>query len=486
FVMVPFNVYGVDSTIVVSNDEIKAFYNSHKSFFKQVANRDIEYVVYEIKPSDEDIAATNEAMSNIYDEFTTTSNMKTFLLKNSDRPYSEYWFKDNSLNGVNSEINDFVTNNNAGASAIVRDGNVFYAARIMNVAQRSEEAYVKHILLQGEDAQATAETVLAAVKKGENFANLAAEYSADKGSADNGELGSIGTMTQDYMIPGFEGVFDAKVNEPYILNTSYGTHVVVVSEKSAPVTMKQVAILQKESIASRETINDYYAKANKFATMAAGSYANYKKAVDSLGVYSHPMNNVLESTTSYGAIDQAKELTRWVFEAKKGKVSNIITVNNNFFFIATLKDIHKEGYATVAEAAQSIRQQLYSDKVAEKTTKEVAEKIAGCTDIQAVAEKLGTTVSSQSDVTFTSLTSQALDPAFVGAASVAPEGKLVGPVKGSIGAYVFTVTGRDMGSYYTEDDAKTAAAQVNNYYVQTILPVMMNDADVKDNRARFY
>ena len=56
FVMVPFG-YQQDSTIVVSDSEIKNYYNSHKKFFKQNASRDIEYVVYEVKPSAKDVAA---------------------------------------------------------------------------------------------------------------------------------------------------------------------------------------------------------------------------------------------------------------------------------------------------------------------------------------------------------------------------------------------------------------------------------------------
>lgn len=81
---------------------------------------------------------------------------------------------------------------------------------------------------------------------------------------------------------------------------------------------------------------------------------------------------------------------------------------------------------------------------------------------------------------------QGLDPKFVGAASVAPEGIICGPVAGTIGTYIFKVNSRDTGAFYTEDDAKNAAAQINNYSTQMILPVMMLESDVKDHRARFY
>ena len=106
--------------------------------------------------------------------------------------------------------------------------------------------------------------------------------------------------------------------------------------------------------------------------------------------------------------------------------------------------------------------------------------------MQAIAEALGTTVSTQEDITFASMRGQGLDPAFIGAVSIAPEGKICGPVAGAIGTYVFKVAGRDTGAFFTEDDARNTQRQKGQYMSQMILPVMMELADVKDNRARFY
>lgn len=484
FVMVPFG-YQQDSTIVVSDSEIKSYYNSHKKFYKQQASRDIEYVVFEVKPSDKDVAAEGQKVTDLRDEFATAENVKSFLMKNSDRPYEDRYYKPGDLKSVSTDIEDFVWNGNGSVSNVITKGNDFYIARIMDTRMIPDSVYVKHILLQGDDAD-KADSLKNVIAKGANFANVASVYSADKNSADNGEKGNIGWMTQNYMIPGFEAVFTAAKNVPFVLKTQYGTHIVEVSKTSSPILKKKVAILSKETIASKETFQTVYAKANQFAVTAAGNYNNYKKAVDSLGVYSHPVNNMLEGADKLGSIDNAKEVSRWVFENKVGKVSNIITVDNNFFVIATVRGIHKEGYAKVNEVASSIRQQLYYEKLAEKKAAEVAEKIKGLTDLQAIAEKLGTTVSSQSGVTFSSMNAQGLDPKFIGAVSVAPIDKVSAPVAGSIGVYVFKVTGRDTGSFYTEDDAKTRQSQMAMYTTQAIVPVMMQDADVKDNRARFY
>ena len=195
---------------------------------------------------------------------------------------------------------------------------------------------------------------------------------------------------------------------------------------------------------------------------------------------------MLESADRLGSVEGTKEVTRWAFEAKKGQASNIITVNNNYFIIAALKGIHEEGYTPVEEVSSQISNRLYNEKRAEKKAAEVAEKIAGLEDMAAIAEALGTTVSTKDGVAFSSLTSQGLDPKFIGAASVAEDGKICGPVAGNIGVYVYKVTGRETGAFFTEDDAKARDAQMTQYSTQMLVPTMMEDADVKDNRARFF
>lgn len=486
FVLVPLP-YMMDSTVVVSDSEVQKYYNDHKKLFRQNASRDMEYVVYEVKPSESDINAASEAISNLYDEFAATESMKSFLARNSERSYSEYWYRNGELASVNADIDAFVSANSEGVSPIVKDNNnIFYSAKVLATSQIPDSAYVKHILLSGADAQAKADSLSGVIAKGENFANVAAAFSVDTRSAADGELGSLGWMTQTYMIPGFESVLTAQVGKPYVITTQYGTHVVMVSKKTAPVTKKQVAILQKTALASNETFNEYYGKASKFAKLAAGGYSDYKNAVDTMGLYSHPMNNVPESNATYGTIDQAKEVTRWIYDNKVGKVSDIITVNNNYFFVATVKGIHKEGIAEYKEVAEAIRQQLYTEKLAVKAAEKIGSQIAGLTDLQAIAEALNTTVNSDVDIRFAAMAGQGLDPKFIGTASVAPEGKICGPVAGMIGTYIFKVNSRETEAYYTETDAKNAALQMAGYTSQMLLPVMMQDANVKDNRARFF
>ena len=486
FVMVPFG-YAQDSTITVSDSEIKKYYKEHKHLYEQPASRDIEYVVYEVEPSEADIEEATSQADELHNEFINTDNVKNFLLRNSDRQYSEYWYRSGELNTVSRDINDFVfgAGNSAGVSPLYRKDNTFYAAKVMDTKMVPDSVYVRHILLQGDD-EALADSLMTVLRTGKNsFSNVAALYSADQ-NMNVPERGDIGWMTQTFMIPGMESVLTAKKGTLYTIDTQYGKHIVEVTKTTDPIRKKQVAIFEKEIIPSKATYNEFYSKANVLATKAAGKYENFKAAVQEEGLYAHPVNRMLESSSRLGTIDNTKEVTRWAFEAKKGQASNIITVNNDYFFVVAVKDVHKEGYATLQEMAGTIRSILYNQKLAEKKTQEVAEKIKDLGSMQAIADALNTTVSTSDNVTFASLTSQGLDPKFIGAVSVAEPGVINGPLTGSIGVYVYKVTAHDTGSFFTEDDARTRNEQMSQYSTQMLMPVMMKDGDVKDNRARFY
>ncbi len=450
FVMLPVG-YAMDSTVVVSDSEIKKYYEAHKKFYRQPASRDIEYVVYEVVPSTEDVTAANQALVDVYDEFATTDNMKAFLLANSDRQYDSRWYKAGELNSVAKEINDFAFAEKKveGISPVISKENTFYAVRVVEEAMIPDSVYVKY-------APATVENV-----------------------------DSVLTASEAMWLPqiaGFEDVMSAPKNSTVTVNGM----VFNVLDRTAPVAKKRVAVLEKTAVPSKETVNSFYSKANTLATKSAGEYENFVKAVAEESAYAHPVNKMLESADRLGAIENTKEVTRWAFDAKVGDVSNIITVNNNYFIVAALKGIHKEGYTPVAEVAESIKSVLYSEKAIAKKAAEVSEKIAGLNDMQAIAEALGTTVSTKDGIAFSSMAAQGLDPKFIGAASVSEEGKICGPVQGNIGVYVYKVTGRDTGAFFTEDDAKVRDAQMTQYATQMLVPVMMDDADVKDNRARFF
>ena len=75
FVLKPFG-FAIDTTISVSNQEIKEYYDNHINNFEQQQSKDVEYVVYEVVPSAGDIELAQNNINKVYDEFATAENMK--------------------------------------------------------------------------------------------------------------------------------------------------------------------------------------------------------------------------------------------------------------------------------------------------------------------------------------------------------------------------------------------------------------------------
>ena len=483
FVIKPFG-FAIDSTISVSNAEVKEYYESHKEAFRQVETRDLEYVVFEVVPSEEDLAATREDVEKIYTEFAAAENVKNFLARNSDVPYNPYFYKAGELNTIAPEIEEFAAKAKVGETlAPFQQGNTFVAAKLVDVKKMPDSVFVKHILLQGEN-EAKADSIMAVAKKG-NFAELAQVWSADQ-NPNVAEAGDLGWMTQQYMVPGMEDVLKASAGDFLKMKTTYGTHIVKVTKATKPVEKKQVAILVKESVASKATYSDFYAKANDIATKSEGSREKFNAAAKEMGVAVYPAYNVLPGAKTLANYQHTREISRWANESKVGDVSPIITVDNKYFFVVALTGMHPEGYASLNEAAGTIKNYLMLEKKGQKVAEETKALVAGAASIEDVAEKLLTTVSSQSGVAFSSLTSQQMDPKFVGAIAAAAENTLVGPVVGEIGVYYFTVKGKEVGAFYTEDDAKARNSQIFSSIATVIPAIITEGADVKDQRYKFY
>ena len=429
FVLVPFG-FQRDTTIKVSDKEVHDYYNAHKENYRQTASRDVEFVAYEVVPSEADIKAAEEEINSLYGEFSTTGNLKSFLSINSDTPLQDYYYKEGELAAQFPEVDEF---------AFGRD-------------------------------------------PGGDFSDLASRFSLDQ-NPNVANPGDIGWMTQTSMIPGMQDVLTMRPGEIARMETDYGLHIVTVTDRTAPMKKVQLAILP-----SKETFQDFYAQANDLASRCEGKIENFDKITMEEDLPVIPANRVAESARQLSRYDDVREVIRWIYDdkTKEGDVSPIITVNNNIYFVVALKQIHEEGYAPVNSVASSIKYRLTNEKRAEKVRNEVADKIAGLTDINVIADTLGQTVSTKTGITFGSMSGNSTEPAFIGAVAGAEPGVIAGPVAGNIGVYVLEVSNRETGAFYTEDDAKIKAAQVESYQINNLPAIFTERAKIVDNRARFF
>ncbi len=125
-----------------------------------------------------------------------------------------------------------------------------------------QEVHARHILVESEDE---AKAIVAELKKGADFAELAKKKSKDPGAADGGDLGFF---TKDQMVPEFSAAAFAlepgKVSDP--VKSQFGWHVIKVEEKRnrQPPPFEQVKG-QLETYAVRKAQAEYVAKLREAA-----------------------------------------------------------------------------------------------------------------------------------------------------------------------------------------------------------------------------
>ena len=462
-----------DSTIKVTPDEVKAYYNARKENFKQNANRDIKYAVFEVVPSEEDINATKEEFDGLYEEFKTADNLKNFIALNSDAKWDTYYYKASQLESM-PELKAIFNAGKEVTSEIAADGNSFMAARVADRAVMSDSAHVYYTAV-ALDQEAAADSILNVVRT--------------KGAS---ELQEIGWLTQEmadaYGIPELKQTLSStdKALKIKVLNAQ-AWFIVYVAERTAPVAKVQFASFVKNIIPSETTYTDYMIKATELCDKAQAKGHKLAEVAEAENIQLIPAEKLTEDVRSLGQCENAREVIRWVFDKKTkvGSVSDVIVADNKYYFVATVDRIRKEGTVDLRDVAKDIRLVLSTEKKVAQMKDEVAQKIAGCQTIEDVAAKLGESVSKNTGVSFGSQFQQ-LDGKFVGALANAQEGKLTGPVAGEVGVYVFQVSNRTEGNFYSETDAQTAATQKGGFQAQMLQSVLSEQAKIKDNRARFF
>jgi peptidyl-prolyl cis-trans isomerase C len=121
--------------------------------------------------------------------------------------------------------------------------------------QQPEQLKVRHILIAGktQEAKAQAEKALADIKAGADFAKLAKEISADKGSAEKG--GELGAFAKGRMVPEFEAAAFELVKPGAlsdVVETQFGYHVLQLQER-IPAGTKQFAEVRDELVKEART-----------------------------------------------------------------------------------------------------------------------------------------------------------------------------------------------------------------------------------------
>ncbi len=475
FFMLPVS-FGVDSSLQVTAAEVSKYYNDRKELFTQKANRDIEYVMFEVVPSTEDIAAAKEKFDGLYEQFKVADNLKNFVALNSDRRWDDTFYSKEELSRRTAAFADYAFGAPAAASAIDSTAEAFTAVRVAERKMLPDSVSFSYAMFPAAE-QARADSLMAEVRKN--------GFSAEMMSPGWQTLASLAANGMDV----FGEVFEMKPGEVRLVSIDEYQMLALlkVEQATKPKEKVQLAFLRTNITPSEDTYRDYQMKAADLADRSNGAYDKFAAIVKEEALPVIPMQHVTIETRRLGVVENARGVIHWVFDrgTKEGSVSDVITVDNKYYFVAAVTKTRKEGRVPLEEVKDNIVTELIGQKKVEKLAAEAAEKISGGESLEALAEKFSTTVNHRDGIAFNAI-DMSLDPAFVGAVAAAPQGKVSGPVKGQLGVYFFEVKNVAEGEYYTEADVLNRNTQKTYSIAQQLPEIIMKEADVKDYRAKFY
>lgn len=468
-----------DSTVKITDAEIKAYYNNHRAQFKQGSSRGIEYVVFDMVPSQDDYDKAGKHIAEIAAEFETSPAPMQYATLNSQNAPNTAFVRESDLIPAMAEA-VVPAKGESKMYGPVLNGDTYTIARLVERKNLPDTLGAKHILVADDKL---ADSLISVLKGGGNFAELSSQYSLDENAQARG--GDLGQFAYERMIPEFsEACAKATKGDIFKVKTQYGVHVVELTYKSKLQPKVQLATITYHVEPSEITAHDIYSKASTFLSKGAGSYANFNNAI---GEESLSKRNAMIRNTdrNVSGLDNSRELIRWAFNAAKGDVSHIMEINGDYV-VAALTELNEAGTAPLNQASVAIRSILMREKKGDI----LASRMAGVSSLDDAASKLDAEIGAVSDLQFASfyIDGIGVEQKLIGAiTSTKSENVLSKPVKGFSGVYLYDVTGiTPLSNATIESERVRAEAMAQSYLSERINNALQEVSGITDNRAKFF
>lgn len=471
-----------DSTINVSDAEIKARYNEKKEQFKQKQSADVKYIAVEIKPSAEDFAEVEKWINDLKEEFTTTEEIADVVNSNSDVQYrGENLVKDQ----IDADFQEFAFNGKAGdVMGPIFVDNTYKMARIIeNGINSVDSVNLSNMYLRRETAEATqalADSIMDAVKKGADFAELAKTHSLLQNAANGGEIGWVSEMGLEKKIatPAFstpaKGMFQVK--EGNDINLFY------VNQLGQNVVKAKVAVLARSVDATSRTQATLYNNLKQFI-VDNNTIEKLEAEAANNGYVVMTAKNLDINASAINNVKKAREAVRWVFENKEGAISDIFEVENQIIAVAVDKH-NAEGYRSV----ESVRPQLLSELRKEKKGDILVAEMNGKTMAQLSAE--GFRIDTVRNISFASTYAGAIgnEPSLFARVANAEVEKESPAIKGNTGAYIFKVISKEEAAKPYNEKEEMVMLETREGYMNQYLSIeaLKEAANIEDMRYKYY
>jgi peptidyl-prolyl cis-trans isomerase D len=485
-----------DSSVVVSGSDIQSYYSKHKEKYKRTASRDIDYVTFDVVPSEDDKKQTEQWINRTKEEFATAPDPIQFVNLSADSRHVGLYL---SLNSVPDNLKDFVKTEDRSSifGPYVEDGS-YKIAKLIAVADRPDSVHVRHILLSPNNkrsldaARQEADSLIKLIKSGTSFEALALSNSDDKGSAQIG--GDLGWFTEGRMVLPFnDACFSGKKGEIKTAETTFGIHIIEILGQSKTSRKYNIGIIDRKILAGSQTIQKVYSEASLFAG-TNNTYEKFTKAIAEKGLNKRVANDIAPQQKTLPGLNNPRSLIISLFQAEKGKIildnsQQAVFEVGDKYVVAYCTRKQDDGIAPVKDVENDIRFALIKDKKAEIISAEFQKnRVAGQT-IDNIARSMGLQVQEATQINFKSYTvpGAGTEPTLIAAATVAKQGEVTGPVKGTNGVYLLVANNITTAQ---GEDVKSLQAKLSSTFQMRgnyeAYEALRKAANIVDRRYKFY
>ena len=319
--------------------------------------------------------------------------------------------------------------------------------------QMPEAAHVLHILVKVEPnaapavdaaAKAKAQSLVAQLRAGADFAALAKNNSQDPSSAGRG--GDMDWVERGATVEPFDkAIFSLPLNtisDP-IRSTDFGYHIVKVLGRR-PAGIRPFEEVRGELAAKAVTQMAQEQAQGEINRLAAIMSSNKPKDVGGFSAYANDKvtsndSGWIQKSDPIGKLGQHEPLQEWIFSAKKGDVSPSIGTPQGPV-IVYLDNMRPAGVSPLAEIKAKVEEDVRMAKAGEAAKATLAQMMLGATSVDQIAQKAGLAAQEASANHQGAIAGITGDiTSLVDAAMAAPVGVVKGPVSVKEGAVAFQV-----------------------------------------------
>ena len=347
------------------------------------------------------------------------------------------------------------------------------------------------------DAKDLADELIQKASSNEEFASLANQYTMDP-SNQGTKGGDLGWFKKGRMVKPFEeAAFQAKKNQiigPVL--SRFGYHIIHLRDKRIDkngdneILASHILIKIDTSPSTLSTLRrsatlfSYDAHDNGFFLAAEEYDMNISKA-----------EKISLDDLSVKGLGNLRSAVRFAFNNKINTVSDILE-NNQYYVLCTLDSIIPEGFKTIDDVEAQIITKIKNEKAKMATLDETNKLLI---DISSGEKKLSDLVKSKKGLDGFINETKKLSQGFTsigrsnyvtGAVSVAPTGKIIGPIETNQGYAILQIHSKsdfDSTAYSAQKDQiqKNLFSKKQNQYFQAWISNLKDEAEIIDNR-NFY